>query len=111
VGCGGALVFFATRIYRRERKVLCLVRGAVFEIGTLLRFGSLLERLRGGGYFFRFAGHRPQKGATSFRKKQIFFYAGHSWCCNVVRSHTMTGAVVAANASAPPHTGAKLVRG
>jgi hypothetical protein len=28
-----------------------------------------------GGYFFRFAGHRPQKGATSFRKKQIFFYA------------------------------------
>jgi hypothetical protein len=32
--------------------------------------------MRGGGYFFRFAGHRPQKGATSFRKKQIFFMPG-----------------------------------
>ncbi|MDR1821982.1 MAG: hypothetical protein LBQ91_06050 [Oscillospiraceae bacterium] len=31
-----------------------------------------------GGYFFRFAGKSNQKGATSFRKKQIFFYAGQT---------------------------------
>jgi hypothetical protein len=31
-----------------------------------------------GGYFFRFAGKSNQKGATSFRKKQIFFYAGQA---------------------------------
>ncbi|MDR1821437.1 MAG: hypothetical protein LBQ91_03265, partial [Oscillospiraceae bacterium] len=50
-----------------------------------------------------------QKGATSFllRKEAKSLYAGQQRCCNVVRTHPMTGAVVAANASAPPHTGAK----
>jgi hypothetical protein len=41
--------FFATKIYRRERSVLCLAQIAVFEMKTLLLFGSLLERRRGGG--------------------------------------------------------------
>jgi uncharacterized membrane protein YgdD (TMEM256/DUF423 family) len=45
-------VFFATQILRRERKVLCSTRGAVFEIGTLLFFGSLQKRLRGGRLLF-----------------------------------------------------------
>jgi hypothetical protein len=44
--------FFVTEISRRERKVLCLVRVAGFEIGTQLLFGSLLERLRGGRLLF-----------------------------------------------------------
>jgi hypothetical protein len=47
-----AVVFFATENWMRERKVLCSGRGAVFEIGTLLRFVSLLERLRGGRLLF-----------------------------------------------------------
>jgi hypothetical protein len=45
-------MFFCTEILRRERKVLCMGRGAGFEIGTRLFFGSLLKRLRGGRLLF-----------------------------------------------------------
>jgi hypothetical protein len=44
--------FFVTENWRREQKVLCAARGAVFGIETRLFFGSQQERLRGGRLLF-----------------------------------------------------------
>jgi hypothetical protein len=51
-GLAAVWVFFATEIYRRERKVLCLGRGAEFGIGAKLSLFAKQERLRGGRLLF-----------------------------------------------------------
>jgi hypothetical protein len=110
-GVAAVFVFFAAENWRRERKVLCLGRVRGLELGLGCSSVHCRTAYAAGGYFFRFAGKSNQKGATSFRKKQIFFMPGRLVSCKQVRAHTARSAVVTANASAPPHAGAKPVRG
>ncbi|MDR0812388.1 MAG: hypothetical protein LBO63_00060 [Oscillospiraceae bacterium] len=80
----------------------------MFVIAAKLRLAAQLSACAAGGYFFRFAGKSNQKGATSL-EEAIFFIrerCSDNWvmCLSPRRI-----AVVAANASAAPHAGAKPV--
>jgi hypothetical protein len=52
-----------------------------------------------------------KKGRLLLERSKSFFMPGGRKCCNVVFTHPMTGAVYRPNAYAPPHAGAKPVRG
>jgi hypothetical protein len=52
------------------------VRG--LELGFSFSSWRSKSAYAAGGYLFRFAGKSNQKEATSFRKKQNFFYAGQT---------------------------------
>ncbi|MDR0813884.1 MAG: hypothetical protein LBO63_07840, partial [Oscillospiraceae bacterium] len=70
---------------------------------------ALLCACAAGGYFFRFAGKSNQKGATSLEEAIFFLYGNCSGNNGVMCLSPLRIAVVGANASAPPHTGAKPV--
>ncbi|MDR0813528.1 MAG: hypothetical protein LBO63_05970 [Oscillospiraceae bacterium] len=66
---------------------------------------------RGGGYFFPLRRKKvTKKGATSL-EEAIFFLCRAGLYSNIVPAHTATGAAQHPNASAPPHAGAKPIRG
>ncbi|MDR0814007.1 MAG: hypothetical protein LBO63_08465, partial [Oscillospiraceae bacterium] len=71
---------------------------------------ALLHACAAGGYFFRFAGKSNQKGATSL-EEAIFFIRELRWRQGGLCLSPRRIAVVAANACAAPHAGAKPVAG
>ncbi|MDR0812883.1 MAG: hypothetical protein LBO63_02615 [Oscillospiraceae bacterium] len=81
----------------------------MFVIAVKLRLTALLRAYAAGGYFFRFAGKSNQKGATSLEEAIFFLYGncGRGQCRLCLSPRRI--AVVAANACASPHAGAKPV--
>ncbi|MDR0813339.1 MAG: hypothetical protein LBO63_04985 [Oscillospiraceae bacterium] len=83
----------------------------MFEIGAKLSSFAQLSACAAGGYFFRFAGKSNQKGATSLEEAIFFLYGNCGGGNERVCLSPRRIAVVSANASSAPHTGAKPAAG